>query len=168
MQKHNYKSNNICTINVSKILFIALSLLITPAAIASTAGDATKNNSYVDSVTQWGAWNLDIEPAAGGLTPAATQALNARGNNLSLRANSISALAQVAPTPKPATPSPAIPVTPFVPVTPVIPVTPVGPTNFAPPAATRATTIIVNLPPATNITPFVDSSAAPTGTSGLF
>ena len=166
MKKSNYKSN-ICTINISKILFIALSLVITPTAIAGVSDITAENDTvYVDSVTQWGAWNLDIEPAAGGLTQAATQALNARDSSVSLRANSISALAQVAP-PVPALkpPTPATPVTPVVPVTPV---GPVGPANFAPPAATPATTIIVNLPPATNITPFVDSSAAPTGISGLF
>ena len=72
--------------------------------------------AYVDSVKSWGAWELDIEPAAGGLTPPSTQAMNPRNSKVSLRTNSIAALAPPAP---PAPAPPIIPNTP-VPITPIV------------------------------------------------
>ncbi len=87
--------------------------------------------AYVDSVTKWGAWELDIEPAAGGLTPPSTGALNARNSKVTLRTNSIAALAP--PTKPPAIiQSPIIPpVIPAAPPAPPVPVTPPigGPTD---------------------------------------
>lgn len=91
--------------------------------------------AYVDSVKSWGAWELDIEPAAGGLTPPSTGALNARNSKVAIRTNSFSALAPTpiqpvitnAPTPTP-TP-PVAPPTPQIPtvinISPSVPI-PVG------------------------------------------
>lgn len=123
-------------------------------ALATPSYAAWKNedpvNAYVDSVHQWGAWELDIEPAAGGLTPPSTGALNARDAKVRVRTNSISALAPSAP-PSPVvfnTPTPVVPtVVPAAPVTPPPPVTPprpAPPTNFAPPPAKPPT--VVTLP----------------------
>lgn len=106
--------------------------------------------AYVDSVHQWGAWELDIEPAAGGLTPPSTGALNARDAKVRVRTNSISALAPSAPPPPVAynIPTPVVPtVVPAAPVTPPPPVTPprpAAPISFAPAPATPPT--IVTLP----------------------
>jgi len=109
----------------------ALSMSFSTTSMAATNDDATKGNTsstntYVDSIHQWGAWGLDIEPAAGGLQAQATQPLNARATKVTLRTNSISALAPPPPaivimnTPVP-TPLPVIPeVPPAPPVTPPI------------------------------------------------
>lgn len=80
--------------------------------------DSETEVAYVDSVTTWGAWELDIEPAAGGLTPPTTQALNARNSKVALRTNSISALAPKIPA------TPAVPGSPGTPAIPAIPATP--------------------------------------------
>ena len=55
--------------------------------------DSEAEVAYVDSVKKWGAWELDIEPAAGGLAAPSTGALNPRDSRVALRTNSISALA---------------------------------------------------------------------------
>jgi len=110
--------------------------------------DSESEVAYVDSVTKWGPWELDIEPAAGGLTPASTGVLNARGSKVTLRTNSIAALAPPASpkTPVTFTPSPMpVPVLPTVtPVIPVAPPRPVAPTTFAPPGATPPTNVTFN------------------------
>ena len=78
-------------------------------------------------MTKWGAWELDIEPAAGGLQQSSSQIINARDSKVTLRTNSIAALAPQRPGPPTQTapvifsPSP----TPIVP--PVVPVTPPPP-----------------------------------------
>jgi hypothetical protein len=93
------------------LIFILMFLLVT----ASSVADANKSSevAYVDSVTEWGAWELDIEPAAGGLTAPSSGALHARDSRVALRTNSIAALA---PTPPPVTitntPIPAPPAAP--------------------------------------------------------
>lgn len=107
--------NNRCTF-AAKLALIAMLTSVSVAAIAgpTIAGpkwqsaeevaekeEAEKAVTYVDSVTTWGAWELDIEPAAGGITPASTGVLNARNSKVALRTNSIAALA---PTPQPAQP----------------------------------------------------------------
>ena len=84
------------------------------------AEEAAKATAYVDSVHHWGAWELDIEPAAGGITPAATQPLSDRGARVAFRTNSFSAIAPTAPVTD--APVPAPPVTP-----PPAPVTPPPP-----------------------------------------
>ncbi len=108
---------------------IKLGLVALPMILATSANAATNNEKAVliDSVHQWGAWGLDIEPAAGGITPSATQALHARSSKLRLRTNSISALSPSAPqadiivvsAPRTPTPAPVVPVTP--PTTPTTP-----------------------------------------------
>ncbi len=99
--------------------------LLTGLLFISTSVAAANNDTvYIDSVHQWGAWSLDIEPAAGGLQADTTQALNARNSKLSLRTNSISALSPqlpdtiIVPAPLPTTPtSPGItPINPTVPI----------------------------------------------------
>lgn len=80
---------------------------------------AEEETAYVDSVKSWGAWELDIEPSASGLTPASTGALNARNSKVTVRTNSFSALAPI-----PAPPVAAAPVQPVIPAPPVVPVTP--------------------------------------------
>ncbi len=138
-------------------------LFLTTALMAVTSVSVAEDNNvaYVDSVLKWGAWELDIEPAAGGISAPTTRALNARGSKVTLRTNSIAALAPASPkspvipaTPStpvaPTTPStPVIPVTPSTPVIPVTPSTPAppvifrppAPTIFAPPEATPPTTV---------------------------
>lgn len=89
--------------------------------------DTEAEVAYVDSVTKWGAWELDIEPAAGGLTPSSTGALNARDSRVTLRTNSISALAPPTVSKPPAIiPPPVMP--PVLPPAPQIPTV----TNISP------------------------------------
>jgi hypothetical protein len=89
-----------------KLLFAALALTYTVAAMAdqNSAGPIS-TEPYVDSVTQWGAWELDIEPAAGGLNKPATQALKARSSKLTVRTNSFSAVGPQAPVTPPRPPT---------------------------------------------------------------
>jgi len=115
--------------NTIKLVFVALTLSLTTISVAATNDDdatkdlSTSTTAYVDSIHQWGAWELDIEPAAGGLTPQTTRPLNARGAKITLRTNSISALAPAAPaTITPISPVPVVPFTP--PPPPVVP--PIG------------------------------------------
>lgn len=111
--------------NTIKLAFAVLTLSLTTISVAATSNDdaakdlSTSSSAYVDSIHQWGAWELDIEPAAGGLTPQTTQPLNARSAKITIRTNSISALAPAAP----ATITPISPIS----VPPVIPVTPPPP-----------------------------------------
>ena len=124
---------------------LVLSTALMYAATTASADEA--NLAYVDSVHQWGAWGLDIEPAAGGLSQPTTQALNARSSRVTLRTNSTAALA---PPASPRSPvifdAPSTPIVPVVvPVTPppppVTPPIPAAPTTFAPPGATPPTTV---------------------------
>jgi len=103
----------------AKLILIALLMTSASLAIAEES-----NVAYVDSVFKWGAWELDIEPAAGGLSAPTTRALNARGSKVTLRTNSIAALA---PSPQSSV-IPATPSTPVVPATPSTPATPAAPT----------------------------------------
>lgn len=106
----------------AKLTFILAATAYAATAIAG-APTPDKSTTYVDSIHQWGAWELDIEPAAGGLQQPSTQALNARATNVSLRANSISALRanSTAELSSVTRATPAIPVTPTIPATPVTP-----------------------------------------------
>jgi len=100
-------------------LFLATALM----AVTSVSVAEDDNVAYVDSVLKWGAWELDIEPAAGGISAPTPRALNARNAKVTLRTNSIAALA-------PQTPRGGTPVNPIVPGTPVPPpVTPIPPTG---------------------------------------
>jgi hypothetical protein len=107
----------------------SISLAVTDAS--TIKGDGTGEPAvlaYVDSVKTWGAWNLDIQPAAGGLPTPSVQPVKARGTQLRLRTNSFTALAPihsgtggspVAPPPAPVIYVPVV--TPIGPGVPVIP-----------------------------------------------
>ena len=116
-----YKTNKNNSLTIKPAISLAATALLMLATTASVAEEL--NMAYVDSVHKWGAWELDIEPAAGGLSQTQTQALNARNSKVTLRTNSIAALA-----PKRATPaipaSPAVPGAPGAPAVPAIPATP--------------------------------------------
>ncbi len=149
MKLTRYKSTPTTPLNMglasiaAKLGFILATTAYTATALAGAPTSDT-NTAYVDSIHQWGAWELDIEPAAGGLQQPSTQALNARDTNVSLRANSISALSGA---PRATVAIPAIPAGPATPITPAVPATPAipaAPTTFAPPGATPG--VIVTLP----------------------
>ncbi len=149
MKLTRYKSTPTTPLNMGFASIAAkLGFILATTAYAATAlaGAPTSdtNTAYVDSIHQWGAWELDIAPAAGGLQQPSTQALNARDTNVSLRANSISALSG-APRATIAIPAvPAVPATPTTPAGPATPAIPAAPTTFAPPEATPG--VIVTLP----------------------
>jgi hypothetical protein len=140
--------SNVFSINSVTSGLAVLCLTFAGASIAEWHEDTETTAVYVDSIHQWGPWELDIEPAAGGIQPPSTKALNARDSKVTLRTNSIAALAPTAPTPvvfqTPTTPvvPPVVPVTP--PAPPVTPPRPAAPINFAPPGAAPAT--VVTLP----------------------
>lgn len=46
-----------------------------------------KQDGFVDSVYQWGSWDLGIEPAAGGPIPPANRPVNVKTTNLQFRPN---------------------------------------------------------------------------------
>jgi hypothetical protein len=151
--KHHYHSKN-RLINLYKLISAKASRLVLATVIMSFAGTSiaawkgdTDKDDYVDSVTKWGAWELDIEPAAGGLQQSSSQIINARDSKVTLRTNSIAALAPQRPG-IPATPAvpavPAIPATPTTPAVPAVPAIPAAPNIPAPPAATPP--VIVTLP----------------------
>ncbi|HHO59445.1 MAG TPA: hypothetical protein ENJ64_04325 [Thiotrichales bacterium] len=104
----------------------SLGCAVTIATPALAATDSGKNHTeqknsetaYVDSVYDWGAWELDIEPAAGGVQADTSQPLNPRQALVTLRTNSTAALAPKAP-PQPG--RPALPVIPTPPVAPPAP-----------------------------------------------
>lgn len=137
MNKINSPINKKNTLDALTATLLAATLMLSASTL--TAGelkwrddDSQTEVAYVDSVKTWGAWELDIEPAAGGLTPPETQALNARNSRVALRTNSISALA-----PPQAPPSINAPIPPISGPPPVyIPtVTTVGPGVYVPPGA---------------------------------
>ena len=148
--KHRYHSKN-RLINLHTLISVKASQLVLATVIMSFAGTSiaawkgdTDKDDYVDSVTKWGAWELDIEPAAGGLQQSSSQIINARDSKVTLRTNSIAALAPQRPD-IPAVPAvPAIPATPTTPAVPAIPAIPAAPTTPAPPGATPP--IVVTLP----------------------
>jgi hypothetical protein len=83
---------------------VAIALLATTSiSLAVTDTDTIKGEVtaepaalvYVDSVKTWGAWNLDIQPAAGGIATPSVQPIKARGTQLRLRTNSFTALAPI-------------------------------------------------------------------------
>lgn len=130
-------STQLTITKANRSLLTRLCLLTASLALTATSAAATNENIeqdynktstvYVDSVFQWGAWELDIEPAAGGLQAQTTQALTARDSKVRLRTNSMSALAPQRP--KTVTPPPApLPVAPPMPVpVPVPTITPISP-----------------------------------------
>jgi hypothetical protein len=138
----------------SLVRLLSAALLILPFASVDAAddsatgkGDADKSATvaYVDSVQKWGAWELDIEPAAGGLQASATRPLNVRNAKISLRTNSMAALAPPKGASKPpgGTSPPVIP-PPVTPPPSITPPLPAAPTTPAPPGSTPPT--VVTLP----------------------
>ena len=93
--------------------------------------------AYVDSVHEWGAWELGLQPAAGiGSSTSSRRAVTARVSNVQFRPNDNSAftpdrrpIIQTTAMPTPLPPVPVVP-TPVVP-TPVVP-TPVVPAPVVP------------------------------------
>lgn len=113
--------------NSFKFGLAVLSLTVATNSIAEWDNNSPAETAYVDSIHGWGAWELDIEPAAGGITPAVAQTLNARSSKVSFRINSIAALAPVpgaATTVPPTTPVPPTVIPLMPPVPPVVP--PIG------------------------------------------
>lgn len=78
-------------LTTTKLTLAVITLTCASASIAE-ALDKSVAEPYVDSITQWGAWELDIEPAAGGLKKAETRALYTRDSKVTVRTNSFSAL----------------------------------------------------------------------------
>jgi len=169
--KHNQLTHRLALIF---ILMTASTMSAAELKWQDSEQDTEAEVAYVDSVTTWGAWELDIEPAAGGLTPPSTGALNARDSRVALRTNSISALAPpTASKPAAIIQSPIMPpVVPSMPPTPTVPVTPpaysgpAAPTTFAPSGATPVTTFTP--PPSPNVIPVSPSTTIPSGNGSLF
>lgn len=110
----------------AKLTFIVATTAYATTALAG-APTSDANTAYVDSIHQWGAWELDIEPAAGGLQQLSTQALHVKDTKVSLRTNSIAALAKGIVTSSEITGDvSAFPVTPAVPPT-ITPIRPISP-----------------------------------------
>lgn len=98
-------------------LYPLLSLCL--LSISTSAYAATDTPAYVDSVHGWGAWELGLEPAAGGTPPSPSRALTSRDANVQFRPNDNSAFSpdsravavtSALPTPMPVAP-PSIPAT---------------------------------------------------------
>ena len=96
-----------------------LSLSSSAYAATDTDGDTA---GYIDSVYGWGAWELGLEPAAGGSTPSPSRALASRGANVTFRPNDNSAFSPDSR--RNSTPAPA--------GTPVGPSGPIGPGGSLP------------------------------------
>lgn len=110
--------------NTFSALLAAAAILV---SFNSLAADQKTGNSvaYVDSIHKWGAWELDLEPAAGGISPPGTRPLAARDTKVQLRPNSFSGLGSSVTIAE----RPAAPVNPVNPVPP-----PVTPPVVTPPA----------------------------------
>ncbi|PCJ88056.1 MAG: hypothetical protein COA54_04655 [Thiotrichaceae bacterium] len=125
-------------LNTVTRLLIKSGILTASVVLSANAFAATDGTAYTDSVHNWGAWALDIEPAAGGLQDTGTQPLNARSAKISLRTNSIAALSPrrvpgdvVIPQSPTPSPTPVIPSAPAIPtITPISPNVPIP--NSAP------------------------------------
>jgi hypothetical protein len=149
----NAVQNKTCKLNMFTQKLALIFMLMTASTMSAAElkwidsdQDSEAEVAYVDSVKKWGAWELDIEPAAGGLTAPSTGALNPRDSRVALRTNSISALAPPSSAkPTVITQSPIMPpVVPTAPPAPPAPALPPAPGNFAPPGATPP--VVVTLP----------------------
>ncbi len=123
------KNTQLTNSKASITLLTRLCLITASFVLTATSAAATNENiAYVDSVHHWGPWELDIEPAAGGLKAQTTQVLNARDSKVRLRTNSFSALAppqRPETITRPPTPLPVIPSAPVMPSAPTL--TPISP-----------------------------------------
>lgn len=111
-------------INTVSVLLSASALLVSSNTFAAEQNTG-KSVAYVDSIHKWGAWELDLEPAAGGISPPGTRPLAARDTKVQVRPNSFSGLGSSVTIAE-------RPVTPVNPVNPVPP--PVTPPVVTPPA----------------------------------
>ncbi len=116
----------------SLFLYSLLALSTYAAAAADTACPASNKPSsqnHIDCVYDWGPWAFNIQPAASGVRAAVTPLLPHHAR-VTLRTNSIAALAPVDHTPTPFTPTIIAPpaATPPLPVTPP-PAPHVGPSS---------------------------------------
>ncbi len=87
----NDAQNKTCKHNIFTQKLALIIMLMTASTMSAAElkwkdsdQDSESEVAYVDSVTKWGAWELDIEPAAGGLTPPSTGALNARNSRVAV------------------------------------------------------------------------------------
>ncbi len=55
------------------------------SAYAAAPTSDIEATAYVDSFNEWGAWELGLEPAAGGSTPSPSRALTSRKANIVFR-----------------------------------------------------------------------------------
>ncbi len=72
---------------------LSVCLLSLSGSTYAASGSVEETAAYVDSVYGWGAWELGLEPAAGGTTPSPSRALSSRGANIVFRPNDNSAFA---------------------------------------------------------------------------
>ena len=157
--------NKACKYNMftQTLALLTLTTASTMAAAESKWKDSDNDSdsevAYVDSVTKWGPWELDIEPAAGGLTTSSTGVLKARDSRVVLRTNSISALAPKTVPGNISTNSP-------VPTPPPTYSGPAAPTTFAPSGATPVTSF--SPPPSPNVIPVSPPTSIPSGNGSLF
>lgn len=102
-----------------------------PTSDASTDGASQNEQAYTDSVFGWGAWELDVEPAAGGAATGGSSPILPRNARVVVRTNSTSAVAPKPPATVP--PLPELPVAPTPPPTPSVPsITPISPSVTPP------------------------------------
>lgn len=132
---------NRCRTFVAKLAMITTMMSVAAASIAGPTipgpkwqPDEEEEVVYVDSVTKWGAWELDIEPAAGGLALPSPRAMGARDSKVALRTNSIAELGPspgASTTPPPPTPMPMPPAGPptITPISPSVPIPVGGPSD---------------------------------------
>jgi hypothetical protein len=91
--KHETKltliTNNKNMLNSQHKLYQLLTICLLSASTSAFAATGSEDDAtaYVDSVNGWGAWELGLEPAAGGTTPSPSRALAARGANVQFRPN---------------------------------------------------------------------------------
>lgn len=97
---------------------LAISLLCT-SALALSDGQKDMGNSkpftnqaYVDSVYEWGLWEMGLTPAAGGAAPSPGRAITYRPSNIAFRPNDNSAFAPVVTPVSVPAPVPTAPVGP--------------------------------------------------------
>lgn len=65
----------------------AVCLLATSTLTSALPGESTRAAGFVDSVYDWGAWGLGIEPAAGNPQPVSGRAINVNLTTVSFRPN---------------------------------------------------------------------------------
>jgi len=103
---------------------ILTAALFTPVTFAATGNHHCKaqpgHNNSADCVFDWGAWGLNIEPAAGGISHSPGQIIKPLHPQFSLTTNSTAALAptEIPPAVKPPTIAAPPAATPHIPVTP--------------------------------------------------